>query len=253
MESPARQPRPTAAPPSPTNVMIETRNHSTPYASSAERTACAHKYPLPQTSSRCGSPMRREVPSSRDRSSFRPANGFTLIELLVVITILGILMSLGVSGASAIRNQAKNAQARNDCAGLSTAIKAFYSDYSRYPTARRDDVTVEPSTAAPGNSEVIGALTATDATLNPRQVMYYENKTAKKSKTGTGYTGGLAEGSLFDPWGKTYGVLMDGDFDGKLQYTGTTLNLPEDSKAISGGVGVFSLGNDKDKGILSWQ
>lgn len=225
-----------APPPSPTNVMIETRNPATP-----------------DTSIRGKLAMRREIPSPGDCRSLIPVNGFTLIELLVVITILGILMSLGVSGASAIRNQAKNAQARNDCAGLSTAIKAFYSDYSRYPTARRDDVTVEPSATAPGNSEVIGALTATDATLNPRQVMYYENKTAKKSKAGTGYTGGLAEGSLFDPWGKTYGVLMDGDFDGKLQYSGTTLNLPEEAKSISGGVGVFSLGNDKDKGILSWQ
>ena len=179
--------------------------------------------------------------------------GFTLIELLVVITILGILMSLGVSGASAIKNQAKNAQARNDCAGLSTAIKAFYSDYSRYPTSRRDDVVLEPGTTPEGNSEVIGALTATDATLNPRQVMYYENKMAKKAKSGSGYTGGLAEGALFDPWGSTYGVLMDGNYDGKLEYSGSALKLPEEAKSISGGVGVFSLGNDKEKGILSWQ
>lgn len=183
----------------------------------------------------------------------RGHNGFTLIELLVVITILGILMSLGVSGASAIRNQAKNAQARNDCAGLSTAIKAFYSDYSRYPTARRDDVVLEPGTTPEGNSEVIGALTATDATLNPRQVMYYENKMAKKSKSGSGYTGGLAEGALFDPWGSTYGILMDGNYDGKLEYSGAALKLPEEAKSVSGGVGVFSLGNDKEKGILSWQ
>jgi prepilin-type N-terminal cleavage/methylation domain-containing protein len=206
-----------------------------------------------QAFDRSRSAMRLKILTRPDCPSPTPVSGFTLIELLVVITILGILMSLGVSGASAIRNQAKNAQARNDCAGLSTAIKAFYSDYSRYPTARRDDVTVEPSMTAPGNSEVIGALTATDATLNPRQVMYYENKTAKKSKTGTGYIGGLAEGSLFDPWGMTYGVLLDGDFDGKLQYGGTTLNLPEEAKSVSGGVGVFSLGNDKNKGILSWQ
>ena len=185
--------------------------------------------------------------------AIRGTDGFTLIELLVVITILGILMSLGVSGASAIRNQAKNAQARNDCAGLSTAIKAFYSDYSRYPTARRDDVALEPGTTPEGNSEVIGALTATDATLNPRQVMYYENKMAKKGKSGSGYTGGLAEGALFDPWGSTYGILMDGNYDGKLEYGGSALKLPEEAKSISGGVGVFSLGNDKEKGILSWQ
>jgi prepilin-type N-terminal cleavage/methylation domain-containing protein len=233
--------------------MTETRIHPSGCISTTTDAACAREDSTAQSFKRERFAMRREIPSRRFHSSSRPFNGFTLIELLVVITILGILMSLGVSGASAIRNQAKNAQARNDCAGLSTAIKAFYSDYSRYPTARREDVTVEPSSTAPGNSEVIGALTATDATLNPRQVMYYENKTAKKSKTGAGYTGGLAEGSLFDPWGKTYGVLMDGDFDGKLQYNGATLNLPEDAKSISGGVGVFSLGNDRDKGILSWQ
>jgi prepilin-type N-terminal cleavage/methylation domain-containing protein len=201
--------------------------------------------------------MKHQIKFSKYRSfGYRGklgTHGFTLIELLVVITILGILMSLGVSGASAIRNQAKNAQARNDCAGLSTAIKAFYSDYSRYPTARRDDVTLEPGKTPEGNSEVIGALTATDAALNPRQVMYYENKMAKKAKSGSGYTGGLAEGALFDPWGSTYGILMDGNYDGRLEYTGSALKLPEDAKSISGGVGVFSLGNDKEKGILSWQ
>jgi prepilin-type N-terminal cleavage/methylation domain-containing protein len=233
--------------------MIQTQNHVNPDTSKALGILSAPKSPITQTSGGNLTRMRGEIRSRGDRLYSRPVKGFTLIELLVVITILGILMSLGVSGASAIRNQAKNAQARNDCTGLSTAIKAFYTDYSRYPTVRRDDVTVEPSATAPGNSEVIGALTATDASLNPRQVLYYENKTAKKSKTGTGYVGGLAEGSLFDPWGMTYGVLLDGDFDGKLQYSGTGLDLPEEAKTILGGVGVFSLGNNKDKGILSWQ
>jgi prepilin-type N-terminal cleavage/methylation domain-containing protein len=51
---------------------------------------------------------------------FKSSGGFTLIELLVVITILGILMSLAVSGSGAIRNQARSAQARNDCTSLST-------------------------------------------------------------------------------------------------------------------------------------
>lgn len=238
---------------SPTNAMIDTTNHAGPKMSKAAMDSNTLTFCRSWRSCRGKSETRRDIFISRNSSFSWSFSGFTLIELLVVITILGILMSLGVSGASAIRNQAKNAQARNDCAGLSTAIKAFYSDYSRYPTARRGDVTVEPSMTAPGNSEIIGALTATDATLNPRQVMYYENKTAKKSKTGTGYIGGLAEGSLFDPWGMTYGVLLDADFDGKLQYSGTALNLLEEAKSVSGGVGVFSLGNDKNKGILSWQ
>jgi prepilin-type N-terminal cleavage/methylation domain-containing protein len=197
-------------------------------------------------------------------------SGFTLIELLVVITILGILMSLGVSGAGAVRSQARTAQARNDCAGLSTAIRSFYADYSRYPISlnKKDDAPYEAVADSSGNSEVIGALLATDATLNPRGVVYYENKGAKLGSSGNP-TGGLWKGAAFDPWGFTYGICVDGDYDGTLKYSGQTLkyyssapgDTPDDRwTPISGGAGVFSLGKDQcagsskqpAPGILSW-
>ena len=197
-------------------------------------------------------------------------SGFTLIELLVVITILGILMSLGVSGAGAVRNQARTAQARNDCAGLSTAIRSFYTDYSRYPVplSKKDDAPYEAIADASGNKEVIGALLATTVDLNPRGVVYYENKSAKIGASGNP-TGGISEGGVFDPWGYTYGICIDGDYDGSLKYSGQALkyytSAPGDTTAdlwttIPGGAGVFSLGRDQcsDKikqpapGILSW-
>jgi prepilin-type N-terminal cleavage/methylation domain-containing protein len=180
--------------------------------------------------------------------------GFTLIELLVVITILGILMGLGFSGVSAIRSQAKTAQARNDCAAISTAILQFYGDYNRYPTAKQEDAVYEPSDeAAGGNIEVIRVLTAQDTALNPRQIVYYDGKNAKRSKQTGKYEAGLGDGALFDPWGKTYGIVMDSNYDGKLIYQGSGLkDLNEDSRRIPGGVGVFSLGKDGQKGILSW-
>jgi prepilin-type N-terminal cleavage/methylation domain-containing protein len=197
-------------------------------------------------------------------------SGFTLIELLVVITILGILMSLGVSGAGAVRNQARTAQARNDCAGLSTAIRSFFTDYSRYPVSlsKRDDAPYEAGSNSSGNSEVIGALLATDLTINPRGVVYYENKSAKVGSNGNP-TGGISNGGVFDPWGFTYGICVDGDYDGTLKYTGQALkyyssapgDTPEDRwTPIPGGAGVFSLGKDQcsgnskqpASGILSW-
>jgi prepilin-type N-terminal cleavage/methylation domain-containing protein len=197
-------------------------------------------------------------------------SGFTLIELLVVITILGILMALGVSGAGAVRNQARTSQARNDCAGLSTAIRAFYADYSRYPISanKKDDAPYEPATDSSGNSEVVAALLATDAAINPRGVVYYENKSAKIGAGGNP-TGGIWQNAVFDPWGYTYGVCVDGDYDGNLKYAGQSLKFylsapgdtPDDRwTPIPGGAGVFSLGKDQcsDKvkqpapGILSW-
>lgn len=197
-------------------------------------------------------------------------HGFTLIELLVVITILGILMSLGVSGAGAVRNQARTAQARNDCAGLSTAIRSFYADYSRYPVPlnKKDDAPYEAVADSTGNSDVISGLLATDATVNPRGVVYYENKSAKIGASGNP-TGGIWKGAVFDPWGYTYGICVDGDYDGSLKYAGQALkyysSVPGDTPddrwtPISGGAGVFSLGRDQCSGkvkqpapgILSW-
>lgn len=204
----------------------------------------------------------RTFPSSR-------TNGFTLIELLVVITILGILMSLGVAGAGAVRNQARTAQARNDCAGLANAIKSFYTDYSRYPipSNKKDDSAFDAATSSAGNKAVLMPLMAQDSTVNPRGTTYYENKAAKLS--GTLHTGGIFEGGLFDPWGYTFGICVDGDYDGTLKYSGSQLKFysstPGDVdestwKVISGGVGVFSLGKDHCSesksggapGILSW-
>jgi prepilin-type N-terminal cleavage/methylation domain-containing protein len=208
---------------------------------------------------------KNSSPSTVSRQS-----GFTLIELLVVITILGILMSLGVSGAGAVRNQARTAQARNDCAGLSTAIRSFYTDYSRYPVPsnKKDDAPYEASGDSTGNADVIGALLATDVAVNPRGVVYYENKSAKVGASGNP-TGGIWKGAVFDPWGYTYGICVDADYDGSLKYSGQALkyynsapgDTPDDRwTAIPGGAGVFSLGKDQCSskssrpapGILSW-
>lgn len=206
------------------------------------------------------------------KSHLNPSTGFTLIELLVVVTILGILMSLAVNGAGAIRSQARSAQARNDCTGLNIAIRAFYTDYSRYPVpaTKTDSAPYEAVEDEAGNNEVIKALTAKDSIVNPREVTYYENKAAKKNAEG-GWSNGLSiGGGLFDPWGYTYGICMNIDSKPDFKYTGTALKyyqtktgdtLDDVWQPIAGGVGVFSLGKDQcsDKkgsnfapGILSW-
>jgi len=198
--------------------------------------------------------------------------GFTLIELLVVVTILGILMSLAVNGAGAIRSQARSAQARNDCTGLNISLRSFYTDYSRYPIpgAKTDGAPYEAVADEVGNSEVIKALVGKDSSINPREVVYYENKAAKKNAEG-GWTSGISlGGGLFDPWGFTYGICMNVESRADYKYTGSVLKYhlvkPGDTpdevwQPISGGIGVFSLGKDhcSDKnggsfapGILSW-
>src|SRR5712664_2384387 len=65
----------------------------------------------------------------------RTAPAFTLIELLVVIAIIAILIGLLFPAFSAVQNQAKRTQAKNDLTQIVTAVNAYYTDYGKYPIA----------------------------------------------------------------------------------------------------------------------
>ena len=185
------------------------------------------------------------------RSGFR---GFTLIELLVVISILGVLMSLAVGGTGAIKEQARTAQAKNDCTGMAVAIKAFYTDYSRYPISAENasDLFMEPIQEATGNKAVMDVLTAAESVINPRGTVYFDAKAASNPE-GNRPRGGIWNGGMFDPWGYTYGFAFDGDYDGKLVYPGGAMkDLSENARIIGGGAGVFSLGPKQKKPVYSW-
>jgi len=59
--------------------------------------------------------------------------GFTLIELLVVISIIGILTTLIFANLNAARQRARDAQRKSDLKNVSTALRLYYNDNSRYP------------------------------------------------------------------------------------------------------------------------
>ncbi len=63
----------------------------------------------------------------------RQAGGFTLIELLVVIAIIGVLAALLLPTLTAVRCRSKESAAQSAIRDMETAIKAYESDYARFP------------------------------------------------------------------------------------------------------------------------
>ncbi|MDA1204008.1 MAG: prepilin-type N-terminal cleavage/methylation domain-containing protein [Verrucomicrobia bacterium] len=134
-------------------------------------------------------------------SSFSPTRhgaAFTLIELLVVIAIIAILAGLAFPAVQGAMGSAKKAQARNDVNQLAAAVKAFQLEYGRLP-ATKDDA-----------AEVVKALIGSNATVNPRNIVFFEPKTAKGGKKGW-------DGSNYlDPWGSPYKVVLDLGYSNKI-------------------------------------
>ncbi len=60
--------------------------------------------------------------------------GFTFIELLVAISIVGVLMTIVVAGASATRKSARVAQRVSDMKKVQSALDLYYANNKSYPS-----------------------------------------------------------------------------------------------------------------------
>src|SRR5881396_1316685 len=115
-------------------------------------------------------------PAREARAVPRKIRGFTLIELLVVIAIIAILIGLLFPAFSAVQNQAKRTQAKNDLTQIVNAVNAFYTEYGKYPVVTAD--TIITTTSTPNNADlfytlraVAGGLNGSDV-ANPRKIVF---------------------------------------------------------------------------------
>ena len=186
---------------------------------------------------------------------------FTLVELLTVIAIIAILMGLLLPAISIMIDRAHKADASTSCTGIVNAVRAYQTEYGKYPNALSTtpatpaDVIVGDSSqggATAGNEHLFDLLRAipngTNANhaLNPRKVVFFEGRSAKNPATpkngfGTG-------GAFFDPWGAQYCVALDMDTDNQLT-TLPYLDFNGTTKGPRTGVAAYSLGKDGKLGI----
>ena len=157
---------------------------------------------------------------------------FTLIELLVVIAIIAVLAGLAFPALRGVLDRTKKVQAKNDTVQIVTAVKAYYTEYGRYPLAtweQSHDVTFAADSyqdqlfnvlRANGSGRDNPASSSPDDNQNPRRIRFLS---VPDAKSGTNPRGGIVpdsapsrQGMFVDPWGTPYIVRIDGNYDQSL-------------------------------------
>jgi type II secretory pathway pseudopilin PulG len=186
-----------------------------------------------------------------------------LVELLVVIAIIAVLASAGFAVAQGALNRAKRLTCQNQATGIEQAVNGFVTDYGAMPKDGSTDTTVETDKDNTLLLVLLGMEGDSGTVLNTRGVKYLTAKEGKKQ--GTKGINGLiynANGSsvtgLYDPWGGGYNVILDLDFDEKVQPqpsaggTLKTLNGKRVAVWSDGADGVNGGGKAADD-VKTWQ
>jgi prepilin-type N-terminal cleavage/methylation domain-containing protein len=158
----------------------------------------------------------------------RKTGAFTLIELLVVIAIIAILIGLLFPAFSAVQNQARRTQAKNDLTQIVTAVNAYYTEYGKYPLVAADTIYGLGGTSNDGLFYTLRAVALGANALdvaNPRKIVFINPPDVKdpanprsgiatQAVTVNGVP--IAIGSFVDPWGMPYAIEIDGNYDNQI-------------------------------------
>jgi prepilin-type N-terminal cleavage/methylation domain-containing protein len=190
---------------------------------------------------------------------------FTLVELLTVIAIIAVLMGLLFPAVNSVRTSARNAQAKNDLVNLVTAIRAYYTEYGKYPGTEESGRYETPAAQA----ALVKILRGLDDTNNRRRIVFLEVPEAKNPNNPVSGIHPTTE-AWMDPWGGEtgfYRVRIDAEsgaegYNNEVENPYTANAGPEKlrspviayclGKDGKGGAGDKNAGDAKDD-VLSWQ
>ncbi|MGA0854137.1 MAG: type II secretion system protein, partial [Luteolibacter sp.] len=176
----------------------------------------------------------------------RAHRGFTLVELLVVIAIIAVLAGIGISAGGSALQKAKKTTCLAAATGIETAVNNYYTEYNSMPykgstgeVATTDEVVrtnvkdgIDLLEVLLGLEENSSEENSPALRLNPRNIKFLSAKEGKGKKNGLVYNsssdasnnlGGsnTPDGSkvigMFDPWGGAYNIIMDLNYDEKIE------------------------------------
>jgi prepilin-type N-terminal cleavage/methylation domain-containing protein len=179
--------------------------------------------------------------------SFRRPQGFTLVELLVVIAIIAVLASAGFAAGNAAIQKARKTTALATATALESAVNSFYTEYGTMPKEGEQDITARTDSDITLLRVLLGIEASGTSMLNPRAIKFLSVKEGKSKKNGLIYSSsGTGVDGLYDPWGGPYHVILDLDYDEKVQ---PQPSAGGNTAALNGRrVAVWSNGADGTKG-----
>lgn len=184
-------------------------------------------------------------------------HGFTLIELLVVISIIAVLAAAGFAGVTAAIEKARKVTCLSTATAIESAVNNFYTEYGTMPQDGNQDDTLETNTDIDFLNVLLGQEGTGQDVLNTRSIRFLTVREGKGRKNGIIYdAGGTTVQGLYDPWGGSFKVALDMDYDERLTVSPKggseeTLNGRRVAVWSDGADGVDEDGKPKDD-VKTW-
>lgn len=163
--------------------------------------------------------------------------GFTLIELMVVVAIIGLLTAILVPAISMALKSGTRARAMSQLKDLDGAVKRYFAEYGKMPLPIGENGGADQWITGAQQAALIEVLINETTNLNTRQIVFLDLDPASFGvKTLVEMKVALASGTPYsDPWGNEYGILLDVNFDERIDDFNSWGIIRAKSAVYSGG------------------
>jgi type II secretory pathway pseudopilin PulG len=157
-----------------------------------------------------------------------------------VIVIIAILVALLFPAIKTTILKAEVNQAKADTKNIENAVQSFRNEYGRLPT--KDQGVTDQVYDSSNAFNIYNILRATTTTwagtdYNPRKIVFLETPSRKGAFD--------SNGNFLDPWGSTYVLILDCNYDGTISGLASPWNFYNNQ---AGPVLVISFGPDRASG-----
>lgn len=172
---------------------------------------------------------------------------------VIVVCVLGILGFFVFERGNALaKGGCRRYPPLATATALESAVLYIYTEYGRMP-----DFGSRVTTDSPQGVKLLTVLLGMEGKSttkqNPRDIKFLSVKEGKNHKNGLIYnTAATSVEGLYDPWGNPYTLVLDTDYDEKLQFTVGSRTVKLDGRRVA----AFSPGSDGKLGtaddVMTW-